>query len=228
MQSNAGKAAKQSTARGVAVLGVVLIALVVAGCGTSGTTGSSRPSSPGSGAAASQPAVATPGADTSVNSAAGFDWLRPAPAPRGWRSARVSSGATIAFPPAWQRVHGDRGTASAALLDAQQRFLGYLNITPRQGSESLSDWAAFRVHHNAEEGDREVRPAGAATNLRFRTGHGTCVRDIYTTSLKRHYEEIACLVLGRHVASVIVGAAPVERWSEEHAVIEQAISAMTT
>jgi hypothetical protein len=229
MKLGASRGATQSIPRGLAACATALAALLLAGCGSSGTP--SRSASPGSatGAPASRPAVAaTPVAGSSPNSAAGFEWLRPASAPRSWRSAQVPSGATLAFPAAWRLVHGDRGTATAALLDAQGRFLGYLNVTPRQGSETLSDWATFRVHHNAEEGDSEVRPAGAATDLRFRSGRGSCVRDTYATSLKTHYEEIACLVAGRHAASVIVGATPVDRWSEEHAVIEQAISAMTT
>jgi hypothetical protein len=145
-----------------------------------------------------------------------------------WRGARVPSGATIAFPPDWRPLHGDRGTATAALFDARRHFLGYLNLTPRQGAETQSNWATFRVHHNAEEGDREVRSEDAATNLRFRTGPGSCVRDTYTTSIGARYREIACLIVGAHAASVVVGAAPVDRWNAEESVIEREISATTT
>jgi hypothetical protein len=139
-----------------------------------------------------------------------------------------SSGATIAYPPAWRALRGDSGTASAAKLDATGRYLGYLNLTPRQGSETLAGWASFRLRHNAEEGDVRVLSDGDASGLRFRTGRGTCVQDTYSTSAATTYEEVACLVAGRHASSVIVGAAPRERWSQERAVIERAISAMTT
>jgi hypothetical protein len=68
----------------------------------------------------------------------------------------------------------------------------------------------------------------SATGLRFRTGEGSCVGDAYTTSTHTRYIEIACLVKGRHASSVIVGAAPIRSWAQEHMVIEQAISALTT
>ena len=111
------KAATRPSVRGLAAGAVVLIALAVAGCGSSGTSDSSSSSKP--------PTVVD------------FAWLRPAPAPRGWSSARLSSGATYAFPPGWRLIHGDRGTATAALFDAQRRFLGYLNLTPRQGADPI-------------------------------------------------------------------------------------------
>lgn len=194
----------------------VAVAAVVSGCGAA--------ASPRSGASAT---TGNAGVSPSA-AAAGFAWLKPAPAPSGWLSARLPSGATIAYPPQWRPIRGDRGTASAALLDARADYLGYLNLTPQQGSETLAGWAAFRLRHNAEEGDTEVKADGAAAGLRFRTGRGTCVRDTYTSSVKTRYEEIACLVAGHRAASVVVGAAPSNRWREEQSVIERAISAMTT
>jgi hypothetical protein len=156
---------------------------------------------------------------------AGFAWLRPSAPPAGWHAARAASGATLVYPPGWRTVRGDHGTVSAALLDAGGRYLGYLNVTPRQGAEKLADWASFRVRHNAEEGDRAVRRLGAARGLRFRGGHGACVRDSYTTSTGSDYEEIACLVVGPRRAAVIVAAAALPRWGEERAVLERAVSA---
>lgn len=193
--------ATRAVVRAGAATAALLVALSVSACGSSAT---------------------------SDRGSVGFGWLKPAPAPHGWLGARVPSGATIAFPPDWRLVHGDRGTATAALFDARRHFLGYLNLTPRQGSETESDWATFRVRHNAAEGDSEVRSSGAASNLRFRTGRGTCVRDTYTTSIKARYEEIACLIVGGHAASVVVGAAPVDRWAAQESVIEREISATTT
>jgi hypothetical protein len=157
-----------------------------------------------------------------------FAWLRPAPAPPGWLSARLSTGATMAYPPGWHETPGDTGTASAALLDGRGRYLGYLNLTPRQGAETPASWPSFRVRHNAAEGNRDVRLAAAAGGLRFRTGRGTCVRDAYTTSTNTRYVEIACLVVGVHASSVVIGAAPSAHWTQERSVIEQAISALTT
>jgi hypothetical protein len=159
---------------------------------------------------------------------AAFAWLRPAPAPADWPSVRLPTGATIAFPPGWHTIAGDRGTASAALLDDHGHYLGYLNLTPRQGAETPASWPTFRLSHNVAEGDRAVKFDAAAGDLRFRTGRGTCVHDAYTTSANSRYVEIACLVGGSHATSVVVGAAPREYWTHERSVIEQAISALVT
>lgn len=202
MKLTTPRGAARPTVRRMSAAAVVLVALLLSACG--GSSG------------------------TAASSSSAFAWLRPAPAPDGWVGARAPSGATIAFPPGWHLIKGDGGTATAALFDARREFLGYLNLTPRQGSETLSDWATFRVRHNAEEGDTEVRAYGAGTNLRFRTGRGSCVRDTYTTSSSTHYEEIACLIVARHASSVVVGAAPVGRWGREQSLIEREISATTT
>jgi hypothetical protein len=134
----------------------------------------------------------------------------------------------MAYPPDWHILAGDRGTVSAALLDSHRRYLGYLNLTPRQGAETLASWSAFRLRHNVAEGDRKVKFEAAAGGLRFRTGRGACVRDAYTTAVNARYVEIACLVDGSHATSVVVGAAPRDQWNERQSVIEQGISAMTT
>jgi len=186
-----------------------LLAFAVAGCGSSASTTTS---------------AAKPPARTNVP----FGWLTTALTPAGWHRVRISNGATLAYPPGWHAVKGDRGTATAVLLEGQGRDLGYLNLTPRQDPETLANWTAFRPHHNAEEGERDVTTEGAATGLRFRTGRGACVQDAYTTSTGRRYVEIACLVAGPHASSVIVGAALSGSWSAQRAVIERAISAMST
>jgi hypothetical protein len=134
----------------------------------------------------------------------------------------------IAYPPGWHTVGGDRGTASAALLDGHGHYLGYLNLTPRQGAETLASWPTFRLSHNVAEGDRAVKFDAAAGDLLFRTGRGTCVRDAYTTSANTRYVEIACLVAGSYATSVVVGAASREHWTQERSAIEQAISALVT
>ena len=134
----------------------------------------------------------------------------------------------MAYPPSWRRAAGDRGTATAVLLRRPQAFLGYLNITPRQSSETLSGWSSFRIKHNAEEGDRDVRPLAVAQGLHFRTGRGSCVRDSYTTGTGVRYVELACLVSGTRGSTVIVGAAPPANWSSVSPAIERAISALIT
>ena len=106
-------------------------------------------------------------------------------------------------------------------------FRGYLNLTPVQGNEHLHGWAAFRIHHNREEGDRAVIRRAAAEGLRFRTGRGSCVIDEYRTSTAA-YREIACLVAGRRAQTVAVGAAPPQLWPQMGRVLERAIAALQT
>jgi hypothetical protein len=130
------------------------------------------------------------------------------------------------YPPGWRRIKGDPGTASAARFDAHDRFIGYLNVTPRQSTETLANWAHFRVAHNVEEGDRDVRMLAAATGLRFRGGGGSCVRDSYLTAVRTRYIEIACLVTGGRTSTVVVGAAPPQHWTAIAPLLERAISTL--
>lgn len=157
-----------------------------------------------------------------------FSGLRRQAAPTDWKVTRIRSGAVLAYPPSWRLQHGDPGTATAALLGSDGRFLGYLNITPRQGDETLSNWNSFRVDHNRDEGDRAVRRLAAATGLRFLTGRGSCVKDSYTTQTGSRFVEIACLVSGTQSDSVIVGAAPPSGWAHESSTIERAIAGVRT
>jgi hypothetical protein len=140
----------------------------------------------------------------------------------------IFTGAAMAYPPKWIRVHGDPGTATVVLRAPGEPFSGYLNITPRQGREALANWTAFRLAHDADEGDRQVQMLASYKHLRFRSGPGTCVRDRYVTATRAHYIELACLVAGRHATTVIVGAAPPDSWPSTGPQIERAISAFTT
>jgi hypothetical protein len=151
-----------------------------------------------------------------------FDWLRPASPPTGWNVARTSGGAMLAYPPGWTPIKTDPGTASVALLGGGERIDGYLNATPRQGTETLADWSRFRPQHNQGEGDRGVRLV-AATTARFRTGRGACVIDTYATS-KASYREIACLVSGPSSSAVVVAAAPIALWDQQAATLQRAVS----
>jgi hypothetical protein len=106
-----------------------------------------------------------------------FAWLRPAPPPTTWKVARIPRGSTLAYPPGWKPIKTDQGTATVALLGGGERIDGYLNATPKQGSETLANWSRFRVDHNRREGSRHVRLVASANDLRFRSGRGSCVID---------------------------------------------------
>lgn len=129
----------------------------------------------------------------------------------------------LAYPPGWTPIKTDSGTASVALLGRGERIDGYLNATPRQGTETLADWRRFRPQHNQDEGDRGVRLLAATTDGRFRSGRGACVIDTYTTS-KADYREIACLVSGPGSSAVVVAAAPTSLWDQQASTLERAVS----
>jgi hypothetical protein len=158
-----------------------------------------------------------------------FRWLHPAPAPHGWKVARLPSGAaTFAYPKTWRPIRTDPGTASVALLGHARSIRGYLNATPRQGAETLANWPNFRIQHlREEESSKDVRLIASAHGLRFRSGRGSCVIDSYRTSRTR-YREIACLVAGTRTSSVLVGAAPSKTWARQAETIERAIGSLRT
>ncbi len=210
-----------ATSRGPALgLWLVGIAIAAGGCGTSGNAARTSTAA----VASTRSAEDTASADAAP-SAHSFAWLHPARVPKGWQSVRLVGGATLAYPRGWSAMRGDRGTATAGLLDGHRRYEGYLNLTPRQGAETQANWRSFRVRHNAEEGERAVTLQASAAGLGFRVGRGACVRDAYTTATSTRYVEIACLVRGAHASSVIVGAAPSSDWQTQAPVIERAISA---
>jgi hypothetical protein len=195
-----------ATSRGASALSAAVALLAAAGCAGAGMR--PRPE-------AGQP----PPADV-----ASFTWLREQAAPTGWADARAPDGSVLAHPAGWRQLAGDRGSISAALQDRDGRYLGYLNLTPREGAERAAGWASFRARHNRAEGDRHVQILAGASGLRFRTGSGACVEDSYVTATSARFTEIACLVEGRRSA-VIVGAAPPAQWPAEVPTIERAIAA---
>ena len=152
-----------------------------------------------------------------------FAWLHPASPPAGWNVARIPDGAALAYPPGWRPLKTDPGTASFALLGRGDRIDGYLNATPKQGTETLANWSRFRPEHNRGEGDRSVRLLASSNDLAFRSGRGSCVIDDYTTS-KATYREIACLVSGPRSSAVVVAAAPRALWGQHAATLERAVS----
>jgi hypothetical protein len=191
--------------------GLLLAAIIaLAGCGS------------GSGSSA------TGGGGAAQRSASAFGWLSPTAPPAGWSLARLQDGrAALAYPPGWSSIHSDPGTVSAALMGPDHRIRGYLNATPRQGDETLANWARFRPAHNGDEGDRNVVTDASARGLHFRTGSGSCVMDHYATVSAR-YREIACLVRGSKASTVVVGAAVPRDWARLAPELERAISSFAT
>ncbi len=211
---------------------LVLAAVIVGGCGGSSHTssGSSRGATSGSAGAASSGsagAASSGSAGAASSGPAAFAWLHPAIRPAAWPVTTIADGASIAFPAGWRRVSSDPRTATAALLGPHDAFVGYLNLTPRQGDESLSDWASFRVDHNAEEGDRAVATQAVTTDQRLGSQRWSCVQDAYTTSARTRYVELACLVAGPHTSVVVVGASPPQAWPKISPLLERAIDGVT-
>lgn len=135
--------------------------------------------------------------------------------PKNWSHATISSGAaTLAYPSTWEAIPGDKGTVSFATR-GRGLYLGYLNVTPRQGAEQLAGWAAFRAARNAGDGDKHVRIVNSAENVAFTNARGSCVTDEYLSKVGANaYRELACIVAGRHSTSVFVGAALAGEWSK--------------
>jgi hypothetical protein len=152
-----------------------------------------------------------------------FAWLRPAPPPQGWHTARIPDGAVLAYPPGWSAIKTDPGTASVALRGSGGLIDGFLNATPKQGAETLANWSRFRPQKNGAEGERNVRLLAATEDAHFRSARGSCVIDTYTTTITS-YEEIACLVSGHGSSGVVVAAAPTRLWLERSPVLERAVS----
>lgn len=205
-----------------------LLAVAVSGCGSSsGSTSANRSTTAAAGSASTT--QGRPGSEASAGSASGpFAWLVPRAAPSGWRQATTPSGTVLHYPAGWHTVSGDAGTATAVLTDPGGHIAGYLNVTPKQGAERPSTWAAFRVHHNAEEGDRDVRSEDSAEHVRFTNGTGSCVRDRYRTISNAEYIELACLVEGTGTSAVIVAAASPSAWSQISPQLQRALAAFTT
>jgi len=152
-----------------------------------------------------------------------FGWLALGPAPSTWSPAGTVSGGALPRPPGWRQERGDKGSVSFVELGHHGAVSGYLNATPRSGGERLENWTRFRPTHNAQEGDRQVRTLSGADELRVRTARASCVVDQYSTRLSA-YRELACLIDDARGSTVVLGAAPPERWAAELPVIERAIA----
>jgi hypothetical protein len=165
-------------------------------------------------------------ASASTLNGGAFRWLKPAPAPAGWKHASIPSGGSqLWYPAALRRIGGDSASVSVARRDKSGRILVYLNSTPQQGPESLHNWPAFRISHNRAESDA-VHEDAHAVGLPFLGATGSCVIDHYASRVHvHHYKEIACFVEGRTSASVIVAAALASEWKQALPLLERAVSA---
>jgi len=156
-----------------------------------------------------------------------FPRLHPAAAPSDWRHLTLPNRtAVLSYPPSLRPISGDKVAVSAARLSRHGAFQLYLNATPRQGSEQLAHWPAFRLHLLRSDTAVSARQVAEAHGVKFRGGTGSCVIDRYVTRVGgHHFQEIACLVVGRISASVIVAAAPTAAWTRERPLLLQAVSA---
>jgi hypothetical protein len=206
--------ATSKPARTAATLGAIAIVLVAAAV---------VPPIAGAGSSGARPAARA--VDTRPGDA--FSWLDPAPPPAGWqRTTTPTSQATLSYPPGWTAIPGDKGTVTRSLRTPSGVYLGYLNATPQQGTEQLHGWAAFRIDHNQEEGDKQVREVAAGERLPFTNARGSCVIDDYLSKVANNpYREIACLVTGHHHSDVFIGAALKPDWPTLSQSIKRAASA---
>jgi hypothetical protein len=155
-----------------------------------------------------------------------FPALHPAAAPAGWPHAALPNRtAVLSYPPSLRLLAGDTDAVSAARLGPGGAFRLYLNATPRQGRERLRGWAGFRLRLLRSDA-ASARQDAAAEGVKFRGGTGSCVIDDYVTRIGgHHYQEIACLVQGHTSASVIVAAAPADRWARARPLLLRAVAA---
>lgn len=156
-----------------------------------------------------------------------FPGLHPAAAPASWRHLTLPNGtAVLSYPPGLRPLAGDKDAVSAARLGPGGTFQLYLNATPRQGSERLAHWAAFRLHLLRSDDAASASQLAAAHGVKFRGGTGSCVIDRYITRIGgHHFQEIACLVQGHTSASVVVAAAPTAQWVAAQPLLLRAVAA---
>jgi hypothetical protein len=147
-------------------------------------------------------------------------------APAGWHRARLpGGGAVLAYPPSMHLVKGDTGTLTAARFSASGKYLLYINVTAKQGDESLAGWVNFRLDHQREEETPAVHELSDQAGVHFLGGTGSCVTDAYVTKVgANHFTELACFVQGRTSANVIVAAAPTANWGSAAGVLRRAIA----
>jgi hypothetical protein len=158
--------------------------------------------------------------------AAPFAWLRPTSVPAGWDRVTTADGRVVlSYPPTFRIVHSDPGSVSVA-LGPGPKYRAYLNVTPRQGHETVSNFAAFRVNHIGEDHDMHVHRDGSIQGLPLGQNRASAVLDDYVTRAGgSHYREFAILVESGRGGWVVVGAAINSAFPRYRPLLEQAIAA---
>jgi hypothetical protein len=159
------------------------------------------------------------------SSVSNFRWFKATPPPGTWKVRALPSGNGFLFSPrAYSREHDPDGV-SLAVRNRHGTIVDYLDATPKQGPESLSDWPTYRLHIVGEESDL-LREDAHAFGLHFAGGRGSCVIDDYRSRVVvHHYREIACFVQGRTSASVVIAAALASNWAQAAPTLERAVEA---
>jgi len=164
-------------------------------------------------------------ADAAGTRAVGFRWFAAAPAPATWAHRSLPPGAGILSYPATFVSGTDRDGISRERLDRHGTVLVYLDVSLKQGTETLHDWPSYRIGVVRGESN-DVHEDGHAFGLSFRGGRGSCVLDDYRTRVENHhYREIACFVQGRRHASVLIAAALESQWARAVKTLERAVDA---
>ena len=179
-----------------------------------------------SGHASSSPASSGQAAPRHAAGPAGFTWFRPGSPPAAWlRAGLPGQHAALFYPNSLRPMPGDHGTVTVGRNSRSGTVLVYLNVTPRQGDETLRDWPGFRLAHLRDDGTTGVHLDSVSPSLRFHGGQGRCVIDTYTTKIhSNHYQEIACFVQGAHAASVLVAATTTGTWRAYQPLLDQVVS----
>jgi hypothetical protein len=139
-----------------------------------------------------------------------FGWLASSAPPVTWARLTGPSGlGTLFSPPGFRTLDGDPGTLSVTLVNSAGTYLGYINVTARQGSETLHDWAAFRLTHLRDDDAVSVHQDAVVQSVRTTRTVRSCVIDDYVTTVGHHpFHEVACYVTSGSVGSVVVAATP--------------------
>jgi hypothetical protein len=138
-----------------------------------------------------------------------FSWLALTTPPATWTRLAVPSDlGIVSWPPGFRRVDGDPGTLTGVLLNSAGTYLGYINVTPHQGHETLQDWAAFRLTHLRSDDAVSAHEDAMVQSVRTAAAVRSCVIDDYVTYGGHRFHEVACDVTNGSVSSVVVAATP--------------------